>query len=115
VSNSECCSGVCSGGICGGGGDPCADLTDCSACSSQSECLTCCDDSLPAANDALIGYLIQECICAGAAPCAAACAVNGQPSPACQDPTAQTSQACVNCVNALTSAAPCIQKTSQDC
>lgn len=100
----------------GSGGEACASASDCAACNSEDACLECCDVGNPAAYDALIGYLVDGCICAPTAPCLEECAdTDAGPSPACSDPNAEVSDACAGCVNQLASTDACIKNTAVSC
>src|SRR5690242_5064211 len=62
-----------SGGA-GTGGEACAKAADCTACTTEDACLTCCDDANQDAHDALLAFLVEGCICAASAPCKDVCA-----------------------------------------
>jgi hypothetical protein len=89
---------------------------DAGPCTTDADCVVCCNTANEAANEIAVGYVIRECACKDAeTACSAQCKAAG--NDICNEPGAAPSDACIACIDGelQNSASSCVQAAETTC
>jgi hypothetical protein len=92
----------------GGAGD-----ATCAKAGTQMACITCCQDADTTGANEWTTDLVNACACAAGSPCNADCTATG--NDICTSSTASPTQACITCIDGLTSTDACISTFRTSC